>query len=281
MRATSRVVRVLTGCLAVALLAAGCTSPAPEPDGEPSPSTTSSPTGTEAATPAPDPGPTPRVGQCHALSFRQALAVVGRTEPVACRKRHTAQTYLVGRLRLRTPAGSTRRVDSDAAQRQARTTCLTRLPGHLGLTPRELRLTMARAVWFTPSQQRADAGAGWFRCDVVAVASPRQLLPLPRRTRGWGGAPAAAMCATAAPGTPAFRRVGCGTRHSWVAVATVDIPGRRLPPRAAIAERMESTCRDLARGRAQDPLDFTWSQESPTREQWAAGQRYGICWVPA
>jgi hypothetical protein len=37
----------------------------------------------------------------------------------------------------------------------------------------------------------------------------------------------------------------------------------------------------VAAGSADDPLDFTWSQESPTREQWDAGQRYGICWVPA
>jgi hypothetical protein len=219
------------------------------------------------------------VGQCHDLTFRQALAVVGGTEPVACRRTHTAQTYFVGRLRLETPAGRTRRVDSDAAQRQARTTCQSRLPRHLGLTPRELRLTMAQSVWFTPSPRRADAD--WFRCDVVAVASPRQLLRLPRRTRGWGGAPVVAMCATAAPGTRAFRRVACGGRHSWEAVSTVDIPGRRLPSRRAIAERMDAPCGDVARARAADPLDFTWTQESPTREQWDAGRRYGICWVPA
>ena len=89
------------------------------------------------------------------------------------------------------------------------------------------------------------------------------------------------MCATAAPGTQAFRRVGCGARHAWLAVATVDIPGRKLPTKAAVADRMEEPCGDVARSRADDPLDFTWSQESPTQEQWAAGQRYGICWVPA
>jgi hypothetical protein len=44
---------------------------------------------------------------------------------------------------------------------------------------------------------------------------------------------------------------------------------------------MEGPCGDVARARAADPLDFTWSQEVPTREQWDAGQHYGICWVPA
>lgn len=271
------VLRGLAATFAAALLLAGCTASPRAPEEAPTSSESSTPTQTVAI----DPGPTPEVGQCHALSFRQALAVVGRTEPVACRRAHTAETYFVGRLRLETPAGNIRRVDGDAAQRQARTTCTARLPRHLGVTPRELRLTMAQAVWFTPSARRAEGGADWFRCDVVAVASPGRLLPLPRRTRGWGDAPAVAMCATAAPGTTAFRRVGCGARHTWVAVSTVDIPGRKLPARAAIADRMDSPCGDAARARADDPLDFSWSQESPTKEQWEAGQRYGICWVPA
>ena len=264
--------------LALALAMSACTSGTAEPDADPSPAASPSPTETS---PPPDPGPRPKVGECHDLSFRQAVSVVGRTEPVACKKGHTAETFLVGRLELATRAGRMRRVDSRAAQRQARTACTSRLPRHLGRSPRELRLSMAQAVWFTPSPQRAEAGADWFRCDVVVVASEKKLLRLPRRTQGWGDAPAVAMCATAAPGTPAFRRVTCSSKHAWVAVATVDIPGRALPSRGAIADRMDGPCRDAARSRAGDPLDFTWSQEIPTAEQWDAGRHYGICWVPA
>lgn len=270
--------RTLAASLALALALGGCTAGSSDPDADPVPST--SPTTTE--TTPPDPGPRPEVGECHALTFRQAVSLVGNTRPVACRKPHTAQTYLVGRLELDTQAGRTRRVDSRAAQRQARSACTSRLPRHLGRTPRELRLSMAQAVWFTPAPRRAEAGADWFRCDVVVVAAEKKLLRLPRRTKGWGGAPAIAMCATAAPGTRAFRRVTCGAKHSWVAVDTVDIPGgAKLPARAAIADRMEAPCRDAARARAGDPLDFSWSQEIPTAEQWDAGRRYGICWVPA
>jgi hypothetical protein len=267
--------------LLATLVLAGCTSMPSEDAPDPAPAS-SSLAATPSETPPPDPGPKPKVGECHALSFGQAVAVVGRTEPVACRRKHTAQTYFVGRLDLETAAGFTRRVDSQAAQRQMRRACTSRLPRHLGLSPRELRLSMAQAVWFTPSPQRAEAGADWFRCDVVAVAAPRKLLLLPPRTKGWGEAPALAMCATAAPGTKAFKRVGCGARHTWRASSTVDLPGRgRLPKQADIAARMESTCRDSARAQADDPLDFTWAQESPTKEQWTAGRRYGICWVPA
>jgi len=253
-----------------------CSSPTDAPSDDPTTSLSS--TTTPAATTPPDPGPTPQVGECHDLSLRQAVAVVGRTAPVACRRPHTAQTYFVGRLDLTTTSGFTRRVDSQAAQRQMSRACTTRLSRHLGRTPRELRLSTVRAVWFSPSPARAKAGADWFRCDIVAVAAPGTLLRLPRRTKGWDGP---AMCATAAPGTRGSRRVTCGAPHSWRAVATVDIPGRALPARDAVAARMDPVCRDVAADATDDPLDFTWSQESPTREQWDAGQRYGICWVPA
>ena len=272
--------RRLLAAVATALVLSACTSPPVAPVADPAASPSSTPTTAETTppTPGPDPGPRPEVGECHDLSLRQAVAVVGRTAPVACRRPHTAQTYFVGRLDLTTKSGFTRRVDSQAAQRQMSRACTTRLPRHLRRTPRELRLSMVRAVWFSPSPARAGAGADWFRCDIVAVASPGTLLRLPRRTSGWGGP---AMCATAAPGTPGFRRVTCGARHSWRAVATVDIPGRRLPSRDAVASRMDPVCRDVAADATDDPLDFSWAQESPTREQWDAGQRYGICWVPA
>lgn len=268
--------RRLLVAVAAAVLLTGCTASPSEPvDPSDAPAPTSaSPTET---TP-PDPGPTPRVGECHRLTFRQAVAVTGRTAPVACGRKHTAQTYFVGRLDLTTKSGFTRRVDSQAAQRQMRAACTRRLPQHLGRTPRELRLSMAQAVWFTPSPRRAEAGADWFRCDVVAVAAPRTLLPLPRGTKGWAGPE---MCATAAPGSPGFRRVACSAQHAWRAVSTVDIAARRLPRPAALTDLMETPCRDAAAARTTDPLDLTWSQESPTREQWDAGQRYGICWVPA
>ena len=268
--------RRLLAAMAAAVLLSACTSPPDTPADEPTPSPSPSPAAAEMT--PPDPGPTPKVGECHALSLRQAVAVVGRTEPVACRRPHTAQTYFVGRLDLTTKSGFTRRVDSQAAQRQMRAACTRRLPQHLGRTPRELRLSMVQAVWFTPSPRRAEAGADWFRCDVVAVAAPRTLLPLPRGTKGWAGPE---MCATAAPGTPGFRRVACSAQHAWRAVSTVDLAAKRLPAPGAIADLMEAPCRDAAAASTADPLDLTWAQESPTREQWDAGQRYGICWVPA
>lgn len=268
--------RLLTGLLVLALATAGCSSgpgtPSPVDDtagpGEATPSA--------SATAAADRGPRPEIGECHALSWRQALAPEALVDPVRCSRPHTAQTYAVGRLDLEPGA----LVDSAQVQQRVQRTCTERLPRHLAAEPRDLRLSMAQAVWFTPGVEQVEAGANWFRCDVVVVAADRELLRLPVRTEGWGPAPAIAMCATAAPGTRAFARVTCGSTHSWVAVSTVDLPGTTLPRPPQVRARMDPACRDAARTRASDPLSFTWSQESPTREQWDVGQRYGICWAP-
>ncbi|MCY7400118.1 MAG: septum formation family protein [Nocardioides sp.] len=269
--------RLLTG-LAFAVVLAGCSSSpqSPAPVGTAPSSSDSSLAPTETV--EPDPGPRPKVGECHALSWAQAVAPQTRVDPVRCRAPHTAETFAVGRLDLDT---GRLQVDSDRVQQRVQSACNERLPRHLGAAPRDVRLTMAQAVWFTPDVEQVEAGARWFRCDVVVVASQRALRRLPLSTKGLAGAPGIAMCAGAEPGTKAFARVACGSPHSWVAVSTVDLPGARLPGPARVQTRMDPVCRDAARARASDPLSFTWSQESPTREQWAAGQRYGICWAPA
>ena len=141
---------------------------------------------------------------------------------------------------------------------------------------------MVQAVWFTPSVEEAAAGADWFRCDVVALATNGRLAALPRSSDDLvGGSDRFAMCGTASPDAASFRRVQCSARHAWVAVSSVDLTGKSYPSASAASEQMESACRASARARAEDPLDFTWSEERPSRDQWDAGQHYGICWAPA
>jgi len=206
--------------------------------------------------------------------------VIGGTD-VACATKHTSQTYKVGRLSL-VSAGHLVAVDSPSVQSRVAATCTSLLGGHVGGTPEELRLSMVQAVWFTPSIAAAGAGADWFRCDVVALAGAGRLAPLPRSSRGLVDSSSRfAMCGTASPDSASFERVPCSSAHSWVALSTVPITGKSYPPATAVSDQMESPCRSAARTRAEDPLDFIWSEERPTRAQWDAGRRYGICWAPA
>ena len=268
--------------LLAALALAGCTDDGGSPEPA-SPST--SPSSTEAAA---SPSPTavvsperPTRDGCHLLTYEEAIAPVVAGTDVPCGQRHTSQTYRVGRLDL-VEDGHLRAVDSPDVQADVARTCTTLLGPHVGGSVEDRRLSMVQAVWFTPSVEDAAAGADWLRCDVVVLASAGELLPLPRTSRGLvGSSDRFAMCSTAEPGAAAFSRVPCGVgTHAWRAISTVDLPGSAYPTAARAAARMESACRSAARARADDPLDFTWSEERPTEAQWESGQRYGICWVP-
>jgi hypothetical protein len=274
-------VAVLGALLGAGLVLAGCSG-----DGQPS-SPASSPTSSPSST-ATSSAPTalvsperPAKDGCHLMTYDEAIAPVVAGTDVPCRQRHTSQTYRLGRLDL-VRDGHLLAVDSPDVQADVARTCTSLLGRHVGGSAEDRRLSMVQAVWFTPSVADAAAGADWFRCDVVALAGPEELLPLPRSSRGLvASSDRFAMCSTAEPGTTTFRRIPCGVGdHAWRAIATVDLPGSAYPSAARAASRMESACRSAARSRADDPLDLTWSEERPTQAQWDAGQRYGLCWVP-
>ncbi|UUZ58538.1 septum formation family protein [Nocardioides sp. B-3] len=247
--------------LVLALALIGCSdSPptAPTPSRSPSPST-AAPTTESVAVPRPE------KNGCHLLSYDRAVApVVGGTD-VSCKKKHTSQTYKIGRLSP-VSGGHLVAVDSPSVQASVASTCTSLLRDHVGGSPEDLRLSMVQAVWFTPSVEDAAAGADWFRCDVVALATTGRLAALPRSTRGLVGSSSRfAMCGTAPPDAASFKRVPCSAKHSWVAASSVDLPGKAYPSASAAGELMESACRAAARARADDPLDFTSVRGTPVQ----------------
>jgi len=257
---------------------------------------TQSPSGAGSATPSgeaesptasPADGPVPpEVGACYDLGFDAATAPTSETDPVACRRSHTAQTFHVGRLRT-VVDGHLLAVDSRLAQRQVARTCPKRLKRYVGGDRETRALSRLRAVWFSPTLAESDAGASWFRCDVVALAAEGELAPLPRpqRMRGVLDRPGAldrvGLCGTAAPGARGFERVICSRRHAWRAVSTIGIPGGRSYPGVARVRRAGGDrCRDLVREASGSPERFRYGWEWPTRAQWRNGQRFGYCWAP-
>lgn len=259
----------------LSLVLAGCTADGPST----SPSPTAAPTPPPTATPA----PAPASGTCHQLTYAQAVAPTTTDDPVDCTGRHTAETYAVGRLSTELD-GHLLAVDSPRVQAQVRRTCPDRLGRFVGGTAEDLRLSMVRAVWFTPTVAASDDGADWFRCDVIVVAGDERLAAVTGSLRGVLGAGGArrdtvAMCGTAEPGTNGFRRVTCSSEHRWRALRTVDL-GRSYPGTAAARDAGQSPCRKAGQDVAADALDYRWAYEWPTRAQWDAGQTYGICWAP-
>lgn len=245
------------------------------------------PTSTSAApTPPPTaaaPPAAPEVGDCYALSFRQALAPTSRTRPSDCTKPHTSETYDVGRLDT-VVDGHLLAVDSDRVQRQVAEACPAGLLDFLGGDQRALRLSMFRPVWFTPTVAQSDRGADWYRCDVVVVGGDNELAEPDVGLRGALGKDALrerfAMCGTAAPDAERFERVTCGADHTWRAIEVVPYDAVRYPGEDAVRQRLESPCEDAGLDAAEDPLDYQWGYEYPTEEQWDMGQTWGLCWAP-
>ena len=139
-------------------------------------------------------------------------------------------------------------------------------------------------MWFSPTVEEADAGADWFRCDVVGLRSEGRLLALPARMKGVLDQPGALD-------TPGHvrDRVTLGARLPAGGLLGPTLLARRRRRGPAPATRYlaapattaaDAACQDVASARADGALSYTWAFEWPARAQWAAGQRYGYCWVP-
>ena len=158
---------------------------------------------------------------------------------------------------------------------------------------------MLRPVWFTPTIEQSDAGAGWYRCDVIAVTGDSKVAKIDSDLAKALAKPAGreeyGMCGTAQPGTASFSHVLCREDHSWKAISVLDLAGKATkgsikgsvagkaggyPGENVVRNAGQDVCADAARAIASDALDYEWGYEWPTKEQWQAGQTFGRCWSP-
>ena len=268
--------------LVAVLLLSSCTS-----DEKKEPAAEDTPTPSATPTAAAPPPPAPTLGACFRLSYDEALAPTSADTPVPCTKPHTSQTFAVGELDL-VADGHLLAVDSQAVRKQVAKRCPGRLAPYLGATEDQLRLSLLRPVWFTPTIEESDAGAGWYRCDVIAVTGDKTLAKFDRDLAKALAKPAGraefAMCGTAQPGSKAFSHVLCREDHTWKAISVLDLTDRskdgRYPGERTVQAAGQDPCAEAARAIASDALDYEWGYEWPTKDQWEAGQTYGRCWSP-
>ena len=227
----------------------------------------------------------PEVGQCHDLSSEQVLESADTEDPVDCGKDHTSETVHVGTFR---PAaqGEPSELTDDAANQQASATCRGEAAQYLGTTEGALQLTQVEVFWFVPTLDEVDAGAKWLRCDVVVLEREDDLMKLPDSMKGalkgQAGLDDYGLCGTSRPGDKKFERVVCSQEHAWRAISTIGIGGgEKYPGTAAVRSAGEEECESQARAAQGNSLEYDYGWEWPTKDQWEAGQRYGLCWVPA
>lgn len=271
-----RTAPLLAAATALTALLSGCSSDGPEAGG---------PEPTKAAvtqTPAPAPPAAPPVGACYPLPFDAAVAPTSDVKAVDCGQRHTSVTFSVGTTDA-VVDGHLVAVDSRRVQDQVAQACPRRLEKYLGGSLSDVRLSMIRSIWFTPTVDESDAGASWFRCDAVLLDGSSRLAPLKSDLKGaLRGAKVPdqyAMCGTAAPDAKSFERVRCSSKHSWRAIQVVAFDQARYPGEATVRGAGRSRCEDAAAEVAKDPLSFKWGYEWPTKAQWEMGQKFGRCWT--
>jgi hypothetical protein len=271
-------VRLLAGVLLLLALTA-CTG-SDEPSSTPTPTPSAS---SAAPPPRATPAPVPTAKSCYSLAYDEAVAPTTSAKPVPCDRKHTTMTYAVGRLDTLVD-GHLLAVDSHRVQEQVASECPPRFDAFVGGTVEDRRLSMLRPVWFTPTVEESDAGASWFRCDVVALARDGELAPLSGPLAGVltteDGRDRYGMCGTASPGTAGFSRVLCSDEHSWRAIAVVPFAPGKYPGEQKVRAAGQTPCKDAAADVAADTLDYQWGYEWPTAEQWKAGQTFGRCWAP-
>ena len=185
--------------------------------------------------------PPPRSASCHALSVTEATDPVDTGGPVPCR-----QAAHVGD---RSRSASSPRSPTATCSRSTRRRCASRSPTPAPTVPGAFvggdqttqRLSRFEVVWFSPSLEQADAGANWYRCDVVALRSEGKLLPLPARLQGVldqdGALDRFGTCGTAAPDERGFARVVCSREALLAGGRRRGAAARRALPRQGRGRR--------------------------------------------
>lgn len=223
------------------------------------------------------------MGACYQLPFETAVAPTSESKPVDCAREHTSETVAVGTIDALVD-GHLLAVDSDHVQSQVASACPQALTAYVGGSLEQLRLSMIRPVWFTPTVEDSDAGADWYRCDAVVLAGTSTLAELTTGLKGVLGKAKGrsqyAMCGTAAPDAKDFERVLCSAKHSWKAIDVVVFKQGAYPGEKKVRAAGRTRCEDAAADVADDPLTFEWGYEWPTKEQWDMGQAFGRCWAP-
>jgi hypothetical protein len=270
----------LVAALTTTLLVSGCGS-ALKP-AKVDPKAEASATATQS-TPGPPP-PAPKVGDCYDLTYKESLKGTSTADPVPCKDKHTSVTIFVGDFDPIVD-GHLLAVDSDEVQAEIAKACPGKVGDWVGGSLDAQRLSRFKTTWFSPTLAESDAGAGWYRCDLVAKGGEKSLARL-TATKGVLDDPASldryGTCSTTDPGdeTKTFEAVACSARHSWQAISVIDIDKNASylgPPAQKLADE---ACKARAQQRASDPLELKWSFQWPSREAFDAGQRYGLCWVP-
>lgn len=275
--------RVAAACAAVAL-AVGCSGNASTSSPVPTTESTTTQTAGPTTKPPPRPPRPPDLGACRRLDFAAISRYSNADATVSCAAPHTAYTFAVRTLPTNVSVGGAsigNRSIQDAASRG----CRKAFGGFIGGTSADRALSRLSVTYFLPDQRGFNRGARWVRCDVVALKTFNTLAALPRDPERFldkrGSLDSYGVCSTGEPGAAGSRLVMCSGKHAYRALVALRLGAEsaRYPGRAAAGTAGQQRCSTYVAETlgTNDAYTFGWTY--PTVSDWAAGQRFGYCWL--
>lgn len=223
----------------------------------------------------------PDSGVCRVLAPEDVAESSNASPVVDCAEPHTAQTFAVGEL----PA-----TFADAEHDDSRLggfayrTCSTAFVEFLEADESTVMRTVVSWAWFRPSPKAWDAGARWYRCDIVGGGEQSEsYVELPEDAAGMlEGLPADRwMACVAGPSVPGAPRIPCSEKHDWRAVTTIMVAGKNAayPGDRLVEVTTRDYCSKSVGAWLEYPVSYdfayTWFREA----EWEAGNRRSVCWA--
>jgi hypothetical protein len=224
---------------------------------------------------APDPG------ACRVLEPSDIAKASDDTEPVPCAEPHNAETFVVGAFR-----GDLADADYDDERlgRAVYERCSHDYRRFTGADESLALRSVLSWAWFRPSEDEWDAGARWYRCDVVGGTDrSAELVELPRTAKGvLLGIPGDRwMSCVDSAEVSAVPPVPCTEPHTWRAVTTVVVGKQKDPyPGDRLVEvQSRDFCSNSVGAWMNYPIDYEYAYTWFHKAEWEAGNRRSICWA--
>jgi len=203
----------------------------------------------------------PKVGQCRVISYKRAAAVSDDRKPTSCSKRHNAVTFAVP-----TTTTPLARLTQDQLTAIGAHTCTEPFLKMLGRTSVRRAESAYTFVFFQPTTAQMQAGANWFRCDLVLDAG-KKMLPLPTRLRH-PVLPKRADDRTERCLTGTHLVTPCSTKHAYRPIDAIRFKPIAYPSRADFFQAAARLC-PARTGYV------TWV----SADRWTDGDRVLVCYA--
>lgn len=223
----------------------------------------------------------PEVGACRVLDAEDVALPTNDSPTVDCTEKHTAETFTVEEL----PAElHDLEADDPEVGAHVYSRCSRSFATFLQADESAVMRTVVSWAWFAPDEAAWDAGARWYRCDVVG-GGPQltDYRRLPETAAGLleGMPPDEWMVCAVGRTVTGSPKVPCSEPHTWRAVTTIKVgePDEDYPGDRIVEVTTRDFCSDSVGAWLGYPatydFGFTWFKQA----EWEVGNRRSVCWA--